>query len=123
MVTGAIKNPKMKGTLPCRMVRTLRSALELGHRRVGLDGVGLLLNAGAERVGRAAAVEQFVGRGARLLVELGVPAVEEDVHHVVAGRLESSLRAGDAGAQVDAFGRTQDHRRRLREVGEAVAAR
>src|SRR5690349_5359893 len=112
MVTGAIKNPMMKGTLPCRMVVMLRSALELGHRRVGLESVGLLLDPGAERVGLAAAVEQLVGRRTSFLVEFGVPAVEEHVDHIVARRLERRLRAGHTGAQVDAFGSPEDHGRR-----------
>src|SRR3954454_6896339 len=82
-----------KGYLPCRMATTLRSALELGDGRVLLDRVGLVLHPSHELVGRAALVEQLVGGGAQLGVELLVPAVEA----VAEGRLGSLQRGAGAG--------------------------
>src|SRR6266480_137944 len=117
------RNATMNGYLPCRMIAALRSALELLDRRVLLDRVGLLLDLVGPRVGLDPAEHQRVGGRPRLLVDVLVPAVEVDVHDVLAGGLERRLRTGHAGAEVDAVGRADRDRRRLDQLGEALGAR
>src|SRR5690349_6075983 len=103
----------MNGYLPCRMVTTLRSALELGDGGVFLYFVGLLLDLLAELVGLDPTEHQRVGLGTRLGVQRLVVAVPGHVEDLLAGGLQRGAGAGDTGREVDPVRTRGHHGRRL----------